>query len=217
MPSALVKMRRRGGQWRDFRERLGLLDENKLAAIRTLPRAGGRYWIHAVSVGEVEIAKKLISRMLVERADCSVVLTTTTPTGRQLADEFASRSTGAVIAAYSPLDLPFVVRRMLRVIEPAALVLVEAEVWPNLVNTAARAGVPIQLVNARLSPRSERRYQQLGWLVKPVFGMLSRVLAQEHQLYPRAVRWFVEGRLALSQGRVQQLDGEPQWQFSPER
>lgn len=48
-------------------------------------------------------------------------------------------------------------------------------------------------------------------------SLSTRVLAQEHELYPRAVRWFVEGRLALSQGRVQQLDGEPQWQFSPER
>lgn len=184
-PGALVKMRRRGGKWSDFSQRLGRYDDATLAGIRALPQNGGRFWIHAVSVGEVEIAKKLITRLLATCPACGVIITTTTPTGRALTREFAERQAGRVVALYSPIDLPFVVRSALRSFAPSQLVLVEAEVWPNLVSIVSRAGIPISLVNARLSSRSERRYRALGWLVKPVFALLDQVLAQENEDIPR--------------------------------
>lgn len=201
-PGALVKMRRRGGKWSDFGQRLGRYDEATLSAINALPRAGGRFWIHAVSVGEVEIAKKLITRLLSTRAECSVVLTTTTPTGRALTREFAEKHASRVVALYSPIDLPFVVRRALRALDPSNLVLVEAEVWPNLVNAVSHAGIPISLVNARLSPRSERRYQAFGFLVKPVFALLDEVLAQETEDVPRWAGLGVEAKRITRTGSV---------------
>ena len=201
-PGALVKMRRRGGKWGDFSQRLGRYDDALMTAIKSLPRAGGRFWIHAVSVGEVEIAKKLISGLLAAHADCSVVLTTTTPTGRELTRKFAEKHAGRVIAAYSPIDLPFVVRRALRAFDPTHLVLVEAEVWPNLVSACWRAGIPISLVNARLSSRSESRYRAFGFLVRPVFAMLDQVLVQETVDVSRWAALGVEGSRITHTGSV---------------
>ena len=201
-PGALVKMRRRGGKWRDFSQRLGRYDEATLAAIRALPRAGGRFWIHAVSVGEVEIAKKLITRLLSTQADCGVILTTTTPTGRALTREFADKHAGRVVALYSPIDLPSVVRRALRALDPTQLVLVEAEVWPNLVNTVSLAGIPISLINARLSPKSEGRYHAFGLLVKPVFGLIDQVLVQETEDVPRWSALGVDAKRIKRTGSV---------------
>ncbi len=178
-PGALVKMRRRGGRWQDFSQRLGFYDQEKLRAMDGLPQGRGRFWIHAVSVGEVNVAQKLIKKLLAADAGCGVLLTTTTPTGYQLACDFATKNAGRVVAIYSPVDLPFVARRALDEIRPACLVLVEAEVWPNLLRAAKERGIPVALVNARLSERSERRYKLLGDLVRPVFGMLDEVLAQE--------------------------------------
>lgn len=178
-PGAIVKMRRRGGRWRDFGERLGRFDPARLAEFNALPSRGGRFWVHAVSVGEVNVAKKLIARLLDVRAESGIILTSTTPTGHQLAREFAQKHPGRVVAAYSPLDLPFVATRALDAFAPGQLVLVEAEVWPNIVNAAKARGIPVSLVNARLSQRSERRFRMLGGLVRPVFAMLDQVLVQE--------------------------------------
>lgn len=179
LPGAIRKMRQRGGHWRDLVQRLGFLSQTQKASIAALPTGKNRLWIHAVSVGEVGIATKLITRLLKERPESGIILTTTTPTGHALATEFAAKQSERVVVLYSPLDLPGVGARLLRELAPAQIVLVEAEVWPNLVSAAVRANIPVSLVNARLSPRSERRFQKLGFLIKPIFGMLHQVLVQE--------------------------------------
>jgi 3-deoxy-D-manno-octulosonic-acid transferase len=179
LPGALIKMRRRGGRWQDLAQRIGRLPPAKLAAITELPTRSRRFWIHAVSVGEVGIAIKLITCLLKGAHDPGIVLTTTTPTGHALAEEFAAKQSGRVVVLYSPLDLPWVAQRLLNLLQPAQIVLVEAEVWPNLVSAARRRGIPVSLINARLSPRSERRFQSFGFLVRPIFAMLDQVLVQE--------------------------------------
>lgn len=178
LPGAIVKMRRRNGRWRDLAQRVGCFDEATKKAIDALPQRE-RFWVHAVSVGEVNIAKKLITRLLKTHADLGVVLSTTTPTGHALAAELAAQHAGRLVAIFSPVDLPGVGRLMLERIQPTQLVLVEAEVWPNLTNSAERLGIPVSLVNARLSPRSERRYRKFKWLISPIFRMLKQVLVQE--------------------------------------
>ena len=177
LPGAFVKMRRRGGRWRDLAQRLGFHSPETRAAIATLPR--DRFWMHAVSVGEVNVARKLIKSLLLSLPETAVVLTTTTPTGLALAKECEKQHAGRVVAIYSPVDLPGVPGRMLNLIQPLQLVLVEAEVWPNLVAACARRNIPASLVNARLSPRSARRMHKLRVLVKPVYGMLRQILVQE--------------------------------------
>jgi len=178
LPGAIIKMRRRNGRWRDLTQRIGCLDEATQKAINALPQRE-RLWVHAVSVGEVGVAKKLILRLLKTRPDLGIVLSTTTPTGHALAAELAAQHAGRLVAIFSPVDLPGVGRLMMERIQPTQLVLVEAEVWPNLTNSAERLGIPVSLVNARLSPRSERRYRKFRWLVEPVFRMLKQVLVQE--------------------------------------
>lgn len=196
LPGAIRKMRQRGGHWRDLGQRFGFLPMEQKRALAALPPGRDRLWMHAVSVGEVGIATKLIARLLKDRPQTGIVLTTTTPTGHALASEFAARQGGHVVVLYSPLDLPGVGGKFLTELAPAQIVLVEAEVWPNLMSAARRAGVPVSLVNARLSPRSERRFHQLGFLIKPVFAMLQQVMVQEPE---DVARWT---RLAVPEGRV---------------
>ena len=191
LPGAIVKMRRRNGRWRDLAQRVGCFDEDTKNAIAALPQRE-RFWVHAVSVGEVGVAKKLITRLLKTHADLGIVLSTTTPTGHALAAELATQHDGRVVAIFSPVDLPGVGRLMLERIQPTQLVLVEAEVWPNLTSAAERLGIPVSLVNARLSPRSERRYRKFRRLVGPVFGMLKQILVQEEDDIARWESFGVE-------------------------
>lgn len=186
LPGALVKMKRRGGRWSDLLQRLGFHTPDTRAAIAALPRDGGRLWMHAVSVGEVNVARKIIKRLLQASPDLGIVLATTTPTGHALARECEKQHTDRVVAIYSPLDFPGVPRRMLDLIRPTQLVLVEAEVWPNLVAACVREQIPVSLVNARLSPRSAKRMRMLRALVRPVYGRLRQILVQDA---PDIARW----------------------------
>ncbi len=177
LPGALAKMRRRGGHWQDLAQRLGFLPPDKRAALDALPPR--RVWVHAVSVGEAGIAMKLIPALLARAPDLGVLLTTTTPTGHALAAEFATRHAGRVVVLYSPVDLPLIGAWPLRLARPEQIILVEAELWPNLAAAACLAGVRMSLVNARLSARSERRFRRFGFFIRPVFRLLDLVCVQE--------------------------------------
>ena len=201
LPGAFIKMRRRNGRWRDLAQRIGIFSSETQSAINALPQRE-RFWVHAVSVGEVGVAKKLISRLLQTHADLGIVLSTTTPTGYALATELAAQHEGRVVAIYSPIDLPGVGRLMLKRIQPTQMVLVEAEVWPNLTAAASRLGIPISLVNARLSPRSARRYRKFSWLVGPVFRMLKQVLVQEESDIARWQGFGVDTKRSYFTGSI---------------
>jgi 3-deoxy-D-manno-octulosonic-acid transferase len=177
LPSALVKLRRRGGRWQDLAQRFGRLSPRQRAAVDALPAR--RFWLHAVSVGEVGIAAKLIPLLLARAPELGVVLTTTTPTGHAFACECATRHPGRVVVLYAPVDLPGLGSWPLRAARPEQLVLIEAELWPNLARAAKHRGLRLSLVNARLSARSERRFQHFGFFIRPVFGLLDLVLVQE--------------------------------------
>jgi 3-deoxy-D-manno-octulosonic-acid transferase len=172
LPAYIMKMFRRGNYRHKFAQRFGIYD----SATRARLRGGGRTWIHAVSVGEVVIALKLAAKLRELDANFRCLLTTTTTTGFALAQTSASEWLGVT---YHPLDFWPIVRRAFRVIQPTRLVLVEAEVWPNLVAIARRRGMPISLVNARLSARSEGRFRKFRRFVAPTFRCLDLVCVQE--------------------------------------
>jgi 3-deoxy-D-manno-octulosonic-acid transferase len=109
-------------------------------------------------------------------------VTTTTTTGHALAEQRAPKD---VVVVYAPLDLPPFVRRAFKAIRPARIALVEAEVWPNWMAAAARGNVPVHLVNARLSPRSESRFHRFRALVAPVFQQLAWISVPEEADLPR--------------------------------
>jgi 3-deoxy-D-manno-octulosonic-acid transferase len=178
LPGIFVKMVRRGNYRHKFGQRFGFYDR----ALRDRLRAGDRTWIHAVSVGEVLIALKLAEKLRELEPALRVVLTTTTTTGFAIA---AKDSPEWIDVLYNPLDFWPVMRRAFNVICPQRVILVEAEVWPNLVAEAYRRGLPLALVNARLSPRSERRFRRFRFAVAPTFRLLDLVSVPEPEDVPR--------------------------------
>lgn len=174
LPGYLLKMRRRGNYRRNFGQRFGFYNETIRARLHERPHT----WIHAVSVGEVAIALKLATKLHeLDPAFCCV-LTTTTTTGYAFAEKEAP---ACMVVMYNPLDFWPIVRRAFSVIRPERILLVEAEVWPNLAATARALGIPLALVNARLSERSERRFLKWRRFVAPTFRCLDLVCAQERK------------------------------------
>jgi 3-deoxy-D-manno-octulosonic-acid transferase len=189
LPGYVAKMIRRGGYRAKFGQRLGIYDSE----VRQRLSNQHPTWLHAVSVGEVNIALKLASALRAIEPDLHCVLTTTTTTGFALA-----RGTAPpwMEVMYTPLDYWPIMRRAVSVIQPARIVLVEAEVWPNLAAAAHALRIPLSLVNARLSPRSERRYRRFRFFVAPTFRLLDLVCAPERG---DVERWTA---LGVSQNRI---------------
>ena len=131
-------------------------------------------WLHAVSVGEVLAVSRLVGELDRAFPNHRVVVSTTTRTGQKLARE----RFGFDRVFYCPLDLPWAVRNYLNALRPQILILAETEFWPNLLNSCFRRGIPVAVVNARISDRSWPRYQMLRRLWSPILGNLSIVLAQ---------------------------------------
>ncbi|MDQ3414563.1 MAG: 3-deoxy-D-manno-octulosonic acid transferase, partial [Verrucomicrobiota bacterium] len=172
LPGYVVKMFRRGNYRNKFGQRLGLYD----AETRARLAPGGSTWLHAVSVGEVMIALKLAAKMKERDPGLRVSLTTTTTTGFALAQK---HSPDWMEVLYTPLDFWPIMRRAFAVIRPSRVILVEAEVWPNLTAIAHETGIPLALVNARLSPRSEGRFRKFRFFVRPYFRKLDLICVQE--------------------------------------
>lgn len=166
-PRALWRMLRRGRYRRGLGERFGHVPE------RVREVGGGVIWIHAVSVGEVHAAKGVIAHLGRMRPDVPVVLSTTTDTGQAMAE-----AAGAAACFYCPLDLPWALAPWLDALRPRAVVLIETEIWPNLLNASRNRGVPVALVNARLSASSHRGYRRLGRPWRRIVAQLSVVCAR---------------------------------------
>jgi 3-deoxy-D-manno-octulosonic-acid transferase len=189
LPGYFIKMVRRGGYREKFGQRMGIYDRD----VRIGLSKRRSTWLHAVSVGEVNIALKLANALRALEADLHCVLTTTTTTGFAL----ATRNAPAWIEImYTPLDYWPIMRRAFSVIRPARIVLVEAEVWPNLAALAHARRIPLVLVNARLSPRSERRYRRFRFFIAPTFRLLDLVCVQEPE---DADRWQ---RIGVDRSRI---------------
>src|SRR6266436_264048 len=172
LPGYFVKMVRRGGYREKFGQRLGIYDGELRARLSKQKST----WLHAVSVGEVNIALKLAHALRALEPELHCVLTTTTTTGFALANK---NGPAWIEVIYTPLDYWPIMRRAFSVIRPTRILLVEAEVWPNLVALAHECRIPTILVNARLSPRSESRFRRFRFFVAPTFRLLDLVCAQE--------------------------------------
>jgi 3-deoxy-D-manno-octulosonic-acid transferase len=134
-------------------------------------------WVHAVSVGEVLAAGRLVKELSASAGQYRVLLSTTTNTGQKLARERA----GFDHAFYFPLDFPWIVRRYLRVLDPVLVVLVETELWPNLLTACRRSQIPIAVVNGRISDRSLPRYLRLRSIWKRILTGISILLTQSEE------------------------------------
>ena len=148
----------------------------RLGWVRLLKEQAGRplIWVHAVSVGEVLAVSRLVKTLDAALPEYFVAVSTTTRTGQALARE----RFGSNRVFYCPLDLPWAVRAYLNALKPRLLILAETEFWPNLLSGCVRRGIPVAVVNARISDRSWPRYRRLRRLWRPFLRRLSRVLAQ---------------------------------------
>jgi 3-deoxy-D-manno-octulosonic-acid transferase len=153
--------------------REGLLERLGTVRVR-LDSSKPIVWLHAVSVGEVLAVSRLVAELDRALPGYRIVVSTTTRTGQSL----ARARFGPNRVFYCPLDLPWAVRAYLNALKPCLFVLAETEFWPNLLNGCFRRGIPVAVVNARISDRSWPRYRRLRRFWRPLLSQLSDVLAQ---------------------------------------
>lgn len=170
-PFYLLKMLRRGNFARGFWQRFAIYSTE----VRQEAGNGGFVWIQAVSVGETRVALLLIERMRRRWPDLRIALSTTTSTGQTLARKQAPPG---VLVIYFPLDFLPCMNRAMDLLRPRLVIVVETEVWPTLVLQSARRGVPVAMVNGRMSEKSFRGYRCIGGLSRRVFGAFDLVCAQ---------------------------------------
>jgi 3-deoxy-D-manno-octulosonic-acid transferase len=159
---------RRGEPAQAFCDRLGSLSaEIRARASQAADSASNAIWIHAVSVGEVLAAKPLIDGLKERYPHWTIFVSTTTETGQRLARERLANVDGIF---YFPLDWVVPVRRALRVIRPAIVIVMETEIWPNFLREARRKNIPVVFANARISEKSFARFKRWEFLVGPLFA-----------------------------------------------
>lgn len=165
-PYFLIKAIFEGRIKREFIQRLGYLPA--LSDRRPI-------WIHAASVGEVFCSVPLIRRVRKEFPNCYIILTTMTSTGNVSARKKVSEVNKVLL---SPIDHPVVIQRVIRRIAPTILIIVETEIWPNILRYCGKMGIPVVLVNGRISERSFRRYMFLKFFFKRCLRDISLFLMQ---------------------------------------
>jgi len=170
LPAVFVRLawraRRQGGYLRHLGERLGHY---------TGRAAVPHIWLHAVSVGETQAAEPLIRALRQRHPQAQILVTHMTPTGRETGERLFGDD---VVSAYLPYDYPGAVARFLEHFRPRAGILMETEIWPNLVQACRARGVPVYLVNARLSEKSFGGYLRFQRLTRESIGALTAIAAQ---------------------------------------
>jgi len=169
-PGWLVKMLKRGGLRSGLLERIAIY-----TSTRGCEPAAATH-IHAISVGETLLALKLIHEWRLQDPTRRFVLATGTATGHQVA---TAAAVSDLRVTYSPLDFPSMVRRYLTRFGPSQIILIEGEAWPHLLLICEKKSIPVYLINARMSPRSARRFQKFAPWIRPFYQTLAGVAIQE--------------------------------------
>lgn len=183
-----------------FRERLGSIPVIE-------DREGPVIWLHCVSVGETQAVRPLVNQLRADFPHCPLVISTITLTGQRLAREVFRDQ--ALHVFYFPFDWRWSVRRSLRKINPAAVLIMETELWPNFMRECKRQQIPVALVNGRISRQSFRRYRSIRFLFKHVLFALNVAAMQSEAdaerirgLGLRPEKVFVTGNLKFDAGQI---------------
>lgn len=174
LPYIFLRLAWRGhrdpGYWERWGERFG----------RIPPLSGDQQtlWVHAVSVGEVQAAVPLVRALLAGGRDLRIVVTTTTPTGHERVQQALGNS---VVHRYAPYDLPGAVRRFLERVRPQLVIIMETELWPNILHQCSRRRIPVLLANARLSEQSAASYRRVATTAGKMLASISCIAAQTRQ------------------------------------
>ena len=170
LPLILTRLFIKGSSDNRYRRNIG----DRLGQI-TRPLGTIDVWIHAVSVGEVNAAVPLVTAFRKIHSRCRILITTTTPTGL---DQVTAHLGDRVVHCYLPFDHPFFIARFLRTISPRLLIIMERELWPNIIHGCHKRSIPVVIANARLSQRSCNRYAYVLPLMRPALAIVSAVAAQ---------------------------------------
>jgi 3-deoxy-D-manno-octulosonic-acid transferase len=180
LPYIFLRLAWRGhrdpGYWERWGERFG--------RITPLPGDQRTLWVHAVSVGEVQAAVPLVRALRSGAPDLRIVVTTTTPTGRERVQQALGDS---VLHRYAPYDLPGAVRRFLARVRPRLVIIMETELWPNILHQCARRRIPVLLANARLSEQSAASYRRVAATAAGMLASVSCIAAQTREDAARLV------------------------------
>jgi len=170
LPFVLLRLWWRGKANPAYRRRIG-------ERLGTYSLQGGpkRLWLHAVSVGEVNAATPVIKQILKRWPEYEILITTTTPTG---ADQVVKQLADQVTHRYIPYDIPWLVNRAIDQVMPDALIVMETEIWPNLINSMNKKAIPIIFLNMRVSEKSFPGYQKIRRLIGPQLAKIDAIAAQ---------------------------------------
>jgi 3-deoxy-D-manno-octulosonic-acid transferase len=174
LPKFISRMIRRGGYKKHFEQRLGIYGHG----VTSMLAEGRRIWIHAVSVGELFVALRFIEEYRKAHPDALFVVSTNTSTGHALAEK---QKDPRDVLIYFPVDLPRVMRRVYDQINPRKLILVECEFWPNLVRQAHKRGIPVALINGRISDSSFKGYMKLRPFTRRLLELIDPICVQGRQ------------------------------------
>lgn len=170
LPHYYIKMKRRGGYKANFKNRFGRYDADTFAKFQP-----GAILIHAVSVGEVAVADQFMKAMRRVNPSQRFVLSTTSSTGWKEAEK---RIADQDVLIYNPLDIPGFVKHALDAIRPAAFIMVETEIWPNLIRQCARRNIPMCIINGRLSDKTAPAYRRLRFWFGPALRAIRLIQVQ---------------------------------------
>jgi 3-deoxy-D-manno-octulosonic-acid transferase len=165
LPYYLIIMVFKGKYRKSLIPKLGGRQAKILADLKDRPRV----WIHAVSVGEVTAAAPIVAALKTKRPDVEIIFSTSTETGQEMARQFIL---GVDAFIYFPLDIPYVVRKIIKLAKPAVFVMVETELWPNFLKACKAQGIKTLIVNGRISPRSYRKYRWTSLFWKMILNDL---------------------------------------------
>jgi 3-deoxy-D-manno-octulosonic-acid transferase len=193
IPYFILRMVFEGRYRSGLAERFGLIPREKLKALSP----GRVVWFHAVSVGETKAVLPLVRLFKKTHPRCKVLFSTVTSTGNRVAEAEGAGVIDSLI--YLPLDLGWVVRGVVRAVAPEAFIVVEKEVWPNLVKTLDDRGVPVVVVNGTVSDGSFKRYRLFSFFFRPVFSKVGFFCARTEEDGQRARELGVErGRVVFT-------------------
>ena len=175
LPGFLVRMLRRGGYAARFADRFALYPHSITRSFDPSTISSAPIWIHAVSVGEVQVAGQLMREWRAVEPSVRFCFSTTSSTGWKMAEREVGPNDTLI---YNPLDFPNFVKSALKTVRPRAVILTESEIWPNFIRQAKKCGIPLFLVNARVSDRSAPRYRFARLFFRDVFSCFAKIFAQ---------------------------------------
>ncbi|MGZ3594112.1 MAG: 3-deoxy-D-manno-octulosonic acid transferase [Syntrophales bacterium] len=166
LPYYAIKMTLTGKYTKSMGPKFGLIKPSLFAEMKGSPRI----WIHAVSVGEVTAAEPIVASLRTHFPEACIVLSTSTETGQDMARRIV---TGATSFIYYPLDIPFVVKKVIPKVKPDVFIMTETELWPNFIRVCKEQGAKVIMVNGRISQRSYQRYALTKFFWKDVVNLID--------------------------------------------